>query len=84
MNKIACLSAVSDHYDLIIQGMPLKMRLCHLSKQPFLSCAQDKNGAPVTLELAALDKLNKERKATLLLRNANGIMLAEITFALMH
>ncbi|MBF1995241.1 VirK/YbjX family protein [Serratia symbiotica] len=85
MNKSACLSALSDHYDLIIQRMPLKMRLGHLSQQPFvLSCAQDKNGAPITLELAAFDKLNKEGEATLLLRNANGIMLAEITFALMH
>ena len=42
------------------------------------------NEAPIALELAAIDKLNKEGEATLLLRNANGVMLAEITFALMH
>ncbi|MEM8266616.1 DUF535 family protein, partial [Morganella morganii] len=64
---------------------PLKMRLGHLGPQPFvLARAMGKNGAPIALELAAIDKLNKEGEATLLLRNANGVMLAEITFALMH
>ncbi|CAI0855883.1 VirK/YbjX family protein [Serratia ficaria] len=85
MNKIECLFALRDHYDLLVQRMPLKMRLGHLGRQPFvLASAQGKSGAPVTLELAAIDTLNKEGEATLLLRNANGVMLAEITFALMH
>lgn len=85
MKKSACLSALIDHYDLIIQRMPLKMCLGHLSQQPFLlSCAQDKNGAPITLVLAALDKLNKEGEVTLLLRNTNSNMLAKITFVLMY
>lgn len=36
MNKIECLFALRDHYDLIVQRMPLKMRLGHLGPQPFL------------------------------------------------
>ncbi len=85
MSKIECLFALRDHYDLIVQRMPLKMRLGHLGPHAFvLASAMGKNEAPITLELAAIDKLNKEGEATLLLRNANGVMLAEITFALMH
>lgn len=85
MSRLECLFALRDHYDLIAQRMPLKMRLGHLSSHPFtLASAQDKNGEQVHLQLAAIDKLNKEGETTLLLRNANGIMLAEITFTLMN
>lgn len=85
MNKIECLFALRDHYDLLVQRMPPKMRLGHLSRQPFvLASAQGKNGEPVTLELTAIDQLNKEGEATLRLRNANGVTLAQITFALIH
>jgi uncharacterized protein VirK/YbjX len=85
MNKIEGLFALRDHYDVLIQRMPLKMRLGHLSRQPvILARMQGKNGEPVTLELAAIDHLNKEGEATLLLRNANGVMLTQITFTLMH
>ncbi|MFI8417759.1 VirK/YbjX family protein [Serratia sp. NPDC078593] len=85
MNKLDCLFALRDHYDLITQRMPLKMRIAHWSQTPLvLSQATDKNGERITLELAAIDKLNKEGEATLLLRNAHGVMLAEITFTLMH
>ncbi|MFC0229213.1 VirK/YbjX family protein [Serratia aquatilis] len=84
MSRIECLFALRDHYDLIAQRMPLKMRLGYLS-QPFtLSCAEDKNGEQICLQLASLDKLNKEGEATLLMRNAKGLMLAEITFTLMN
>lgn len=85
MSRTARLYALRDHYDLITQRMPLKVRLGHLNSQPFtLSCAQDKNGEQIYLQLNAIDNLNKEGEATLLLRNAKGIMLAEITFTLMN
>lgn len=85
MKRIDGLFALRDHYNLIAQRMPLKMRLGHLGRQPFtLSSAQDKNGEPICLQLAAIDKLNKEGEATLLVRNAKGIMLAEMTFTLMN
>ncbi|MBS0974583.1 VirK/YbjX family protein [Serratia rubidaea] len=85
MSKLDGLFALRDHYDLIAQRMPGKMLLGHLGAQPLvLSRAEDKNGGSVTLELAAIDKLNKEGETTLLLRNAAGVMLAEITFTLMH
>ncbi|WP_337264429.1 MULTISPECIES: VirK/YbjX family protein [unclassified Serratia (in: enterobacteria)] len=85
MKHIDGLFALRDHYNLIIQRMPLKMRLGHLGRQPFtLSSAQGKNGEQICLQLAAIDKLNKEGEATLLLRNAKGIMLAEVTFTLMN
>jgi len=84
MNKIECLFALRDHYALSAQRMPLKMRIGHLKKPFVLATASGKSGESVSLELSAIDNLNKEGEATLLLRNANGIMLAEITFALMH
>ncbi|TQI79897.1 hypothetical protein FHU10_5254 [Serratia fonticola] len=85
MKRIEGLFALRDHYDLIAQRMPLKMQLGHLGRQPYtLSSVQDKNGEPVCLQLTAIDKLNKEGEATLLLRNAKGIMLAEMTFTLMN
>ena len=63
MSKIECLFALRDHYDLIAQRMPLKMRLGHLGPQSFvLARAMGKNEAPIALELAAIDKLNKEGK----------------------
>ncbi|CAI1813076.1 MULTISPECIES: VirK/YbjX family protein [Serratia] len=84
MSKIESLFALRDHYDLSKQRMPMKMLLGHLNKPFLLTRACGKSGAAVSLELAAIDHLNKEGEATLLLRNGNGIMLAEITFALMH
>ncbi|WP_262016689.1 VirK/YbjX family protein [Serratia liquefaciens] len=84
MSKIECLFALRDHYDLSTQRMPMKMLLGHLKKPFVVASAEGKSGAAVSLELAAIDNLNKEGEATLLLRNANGIMLAEITFSLMH
>ena len=84
MSKIEGLFALRDHYDLSKQRMPMKMLLGHLNKPFMLTSASGKSGGAVSLELAAIDHLNKEGEATLLLRNANGIMLAEITFALMH
>lgn len=85
MKRIEGLFALRDHYALIAQRMPLKMRLGHLNSQAFtLSYAQDKHGEQICLQLAAIDQLNKEGEATLLLRNAKGIMLAEITFTLMN
>lgn len=36
MSKIECLFALRDHYDLIAQRMPLKMRLGHLGPQSFV------------------------------------------------
>lgn len=84
MNKIECLFALRDHYDLSAQRMPMKMRIGHLNKSFVLASACGKSGESVSLELSTIDQLNKEGEATLLLRNAGGIMLAEITFALMH
>ncbi len=85
MKRIDGLFALRDHYHLIAQRMPLKMRLGHLGSQPFvLGHAQDKNGGQVCLQLTTIDKLNKEGEATLLLRNAKGIILAEMTFTLMN
>lgn len=84
MSKIECLFALRDHYDLSLQRMPRKMLLSHLNKPFVLASATGKSGTAVSLELAAIDNLNKEGETTLLLRNASGIMLAEITFALMH
>ncbi|MGB8666412.1 MAG: DUF535 family protein, partial [Serratia inhibens] len=84
MNKIECLFALRDHYDLSAQRMPLKMRIGHLNKPFVLARVTGKSGESISLELSAIDHLNKEGETTLLLRNAAGIMLAEITFALMH
>ncbi|CAI1554742.1 Protein of uncharacterised function (DUF535) [Serratia quinivorans] len=84
MSKIENLFALRDHYALSKQRMPMKMLLGHLNKTFVLAKASGKSGETVSLELASIDHLNKEGEATLLLRNANGIMLAEITFALMH
>ncbi|QGH59660.1 VirK/YbjX family protein [Serratia proteamaculans] len=84
MSKIESLFALRDHYALSKQCMPMKMLLGHLNKSYVLAKASGKSGETVSLELASIDHLNKEGEATLLLRNANGIMLAEITFALVH
>ncbi|HEI8865598.1 VirK/YbjX family protein [Serratia sp. AKBS12] len=85
MTQLEGLFALRDHYDLIAQRMPMKLRIGHLAPQPMvIASASDRNGERITLELAAIDKLNKEGEATLLLRNAGGVMLAEITFTLMH
>jgi hypothetical protein len=84
MSKIESLFALRDHYALSKQRMPMKMLLGHLNKTFVLAKASGKSGETVSLELASIDHLNKEGEATLLLRNANGIMLAEITFALLH
>ncbi|CAI0895853.1 VirK/YbjX family protein [Serratia quinivorans] len=84
MSKIESLFALRDHYALSKQRMPMKMLLGHLNKSYVLAKASGKSGETVSLELASIDHLNKEGEVTLLLRNANGIMLAEITFALVH
>jgi hypothetical protein len=84
MSKIESLFALRDHYALSKQRMPMKMLLGHLNKTFVLAKASGKSGETVSLELASIDHLNKEGEVTLLLRNANGIMLAEITFALVH
>ncbi len=84
MSKIESLFALRDHYALSKQRMPMKMLLGHLNKSYVLAKASGKSGETVLLELASIDHLNKEGEVTLLLRNANGIMLAEITFALVH
>jgi hypothetical protein len=84
MSKIESLFALRDHYALSKQRMPMKMLLGHLNKSYVLARASGKSGETVSLELASIDHLNKEGEVTLLLRNANGIMLAEITFALVH
>lgn len=79
------VSALCDHYALINQLMPLKMQLDHLGNPPLsLSCVQDKNGGQVCLQLATIDKMSREGETSLLLRNAAGVMLAEITFTLMY
>jgi hypothetical protein len=84
MSKIESLFALRDHYALSKQRMPMKMLLGHLNKTFVLAKASGKSGETISLELASIDHLNKEGEVTLLLRNANGIMLAEITFALVH
>ncbi|MGF6190738.1 VirK/YbjX family protein [Serratia sp. 2723] len=85
MSRIDRLFALRDHYDLLAQRMPLKMHLGQLGSHPFtLSRAQDKNGEQICLQLASLDHLNKEGETTLLLRNSQGVMLAEMTFTLMN
>ncbi|AJW28904.1 hypothetical protein Z042_25600 [Chania multitudinisentens RB-25] len=85
MNQAAGLAALCEHYDFIEQRMPPKMRLGYLGSTPFvLNQITGKGGERYTLELSAIDNLNKEGEATLLMRNAMGAMLAEITFTLMY
>lgn len=85
MSRIDRLFALRDHYDLFAQRMPLKMHLGQLGSHPYtLSRARDKNGEQICLQLTSLDQLNKEGETTLLLRNSQGVMLAEMTFTLMN
>lgn len=62
MSKIECLFALRDHYDLIAQRMPLKMRLATSARSLRAGQSDGQNEAPIALELAAIDKLNKEGK----------------------
>ncbi|WON78177.1 VirK/YbjX family protein [Serratia sp. UGAL515B_01] len=84
MNRMESLFALRDHYDLIAQRMPIKVCLGYLSNSFTLGCAEDKNGGQIHLQLTSIGKLSKEGEATLLMRNAQGVMLAEITFTLMN
>lgn len=85
MSKLECLFALRDHYTLITQRMPLKLLLGCLNKEPaVLGNAVDKQGNKVMLKMASLSNLNREGEMTLLSCNADGVILAKITFILMN
>ncbi|WP_407654888.1 VirK/YbjX family protein [Brenneria populi] len=85
MSKLESLLALRDHYTLITQRMPLKLLLACLNEEPaILGKAADKQGNAIMLKMSSNDSLNREGEITLSACNANGVILANITFTLMN
>ncbi|WP_413556103.1 MULTISPECIES: VirK/YbjX family protein [unclassified Brenneria] len=85
MSKLEGLFALRDHYALIAQRMPLNLLVACLNEDPVVVAkALDKQGNEVMLKISSIDHLNKEGEVTLSACDANGVVLAKITFTLMN
>lgn len=82
-NRQQLLAALRYHYALLRNVMSAEEFNCYLNT-PGLQLAQleGKNGERYTLELTMMISMDKEGDSTILLRNDEGIPLAEITFTL--
>ncbi|MBE8219497.1 DUF535 family protein, partial [Leptospira borgpetersenii serovar Ballum] len=71
------------HYQHIERLLPDTLMQGHLTRQgSTLATLSGKNDAQYRLDLAAIADLDKEGETTVIFRDANGVVLAEMTFTL--
>ena len=77
------LDALRYHYTLLSEAMSSEELTTYLNTQALtLAQIEGKNGDTFTLELTMQINLDKEGDSTILMRNADGDVLAEMTFTL--
>jgi len=78
------LDALRYHYTLLSEAMSSEELTTYLNTQALtLAKIEGKNGDTFTLELTMQINLDKEGDSTILMRNADGDVLAEMTFTLL-
>ncbi|HGF0770382.1 TPA: VirK/YbjX family protein [Kluyvera georgiana] len=78
------LDALRYHYTLLSEAMSSEELTTYLNTQALtLAQIEGKNGDTFTLELTMQINLDKEGDSTILMRNADGDVLAEMTFTLL-
>lgn len=78
------LDALRYHYTLLSEAMSSEELTTYLNTQALtLAQIEGKNGDTFTLELTMHINLDKEGDSTILMRNADGDVLAEMTFTLL-
>lgn len=78
------LDALRYHYTLLSEAMSSAELTAYLNTQALpLAQMEGKNGDTFTLELTMQVNLDKEGDSTILMRNADGDVLAEMTFTLL-
>ncbi|EME1928567.1 VirK/YbjX family protein [Cronobacter sakazakii] len=83
VSRKAALAALEYHYQHIERLLPDTLMQGHLTRQgSTLATLSGKNDAQYRLDLAAIADLDKEGETTVIFRDANGIVLAEMTFTL--
>ena len=79
------LDALRYHYTLLSEAMSSEEFATYLNTQALpLAQIEGKNGDIFTLELTMQINLDKEGDSTILIRNADGDVLAEMTFTLLN
>ena len=79
------LDALRYHYTLLSEAMSSEEFATYLNTQALpLAQIEGKNGDTYTLELTMQINLDKEGDSTILMRNADGDVLAEMTFTLLN
>ncbi|ELQ6037021.1 DUF535 domain-containing protein [Cronobacter sakazakii] len=83
VSRKAALAALEYHYQHIERLLPDTLMQGHLTRQgSTLATLSGKNDAQYRLDLAAIADLDKEGETTVIFRDANGVVLAEMTFTL--
>lgn len=83
-NRQQVLDALRYHYTLLSEAMSSEELTTYLNTQALtLAQIEGKNGDTFTLELTMQINLDKEGDSTILMRNADGDVLAEMTFTLL-
>lgn len=83
-NRQAIPGALRYHYTLLSEIMSPEELKTYLNTQALpLAKIEGKNGETFTLELTIQINLDKEGESTILMRNNNGDVLAEMTFTLL-
>ncbi len=83
ISRKAALAALEYHYQHIERLLPDTLMQGHLTRQgSTLATLSGKNNAQYRLDLAAIADLDKEGETTVIFRDANGVVLAEMTFSL--
>lgn len=83
-NRHQVLDALRYHYTLLSQAMSPEELKTYLNSQSLpLAKIEGKNGELFTFELTMQVNLDKEGDSTILMRNSDGDVLAEMTFALL-
>ncbi|MDI7558225.1 VirK/YbjX family protein [Cronobacter sakazakii] len=83
VSRKAALAALEYHYQHIERLLPDTLMQGHLTRQgSTLATLSGKNDAQYRLDLAAIADLDKEGETTMIFRDANGVVLAEMTFTL--
>ena len=83
VSRKAALAALEYHYQHIERLLPDTLMQGHLTRPgSTLATLSGKNDAQYRLDLAAIADLDKEGETTVIFRDANGVVLAEMTFTL--
>ncbi|ELY2786692.1 DUF535 domain-containing protein [Cronobacter sakazakii] len=83
VSRKAALAALEYHYQHIERLLPDTLMQGHLTRQgSTLATLSGKNDAQYRLDLAAIADLDKEGETTVIFRDGNGVVLAEMTFTL--